>query len=178
MAGVGKGSVASIYNEIEWEWAEQCPKPVILSNALHLPLRDACIEAVVTSPVYGNRMSDHHNARDNSARITYRHKLGRPLHPSNSGQLQWGTKYRDFHIRAWEEVYRVLEPGGRFILNIADHIRAWGRNYVSAWHLYTCQEIGFEYVKGRTVGTPGMRMGQNGQARLGFEYIYYMEKKA
>lgn len=178
MAGVGKGGVASLYNELEWEWAEQCPRPVMVGNALQLPIRDNSIEAVVTSPVYGNRMSDHHDAKDNSTRITYRHKLGRPLHPANSGQLQWGSRYRDFHISAWKEVYRVLEPGGRFILNIADHVRssAGGRQYVSTWHLFTCQHIGFQYVKGRTVKTPGMRMGQNGQARVGFEYIYYMEK--
>ena len=120
--------------------------------------------------------SDHHNAQDSSTRVTYRHKLGRPLHPANAGQLQWGSRYRNLHIDIWHEVWRVLRPGGRFILNIADHIRAGERAYVSTWHLYICQQIGFRYVKGRTVDTPGMRYGENGKKRVGYEYVYYFEK--
>ena len=42
-----------------------------------------------------NRMADHHEARRRPAlRHTYRHALGRPLTPGNSGALQWGEEYR------------------------------------------------------------------------------------
>lgn len=176
LAGVGTGGVATHYNELELEWAAQCEGQVTVADARNLPYPDATFAAVVTSPVYGNRMSDHHEARDNSTRITYRHKLGRPLHPSNTGQLQWGSKYRNFHLDIWHEVWRVLEPGGRFILNVADHIRKEERRYVSSWHLDACKQVGFRYVKGRTVNTPGMKYGDN-RTRVGYEYVYFLEKE-
>ena len=51
---------------------------------------DATFDMVVTSPTYGNRMADHHNAKDGRRRITYTHNLGRTLTPGNSGAMQWG----------------------------------------------------------------------------------------
>ena len=178
MAGVGHGNLAHFYNELEPEWAEQCKGGVTVGDARSLPYASSTFDAVVTSPVYGNRMSDHHDAKDSSTRVTYRHKLGRPLHYANTGQLQWGSAYREFHISIWQEVLRVLQPGGRFLLNVADHFRLDERMYVSQWHLYTCQNLGFRYVKGRTVGVPGMRYGENRGKRVGYEYVYYFEKGA
>ena len=77
----------------------------------------------MTSPTYGDRLADHHDARDGSVRHSYKHDLGRDLHPDNSGAMQWGPAYRDFHTAAWVEVRRVLRPGGRFVLNVKDHVR-------------------------------------------------------
>ena len=79
--------------EIEPEWAEQaraagCITTTGDSRQMHYP--DAMFDAICTSPTYGNRMADHHEARDASPRHTYRHVLGRPLTPGNSGALQWG----------------------------------------------------------------------------------------
>jgi len=80
-------------------------------------------DAVVTSPCYGNRMADHHNAKDTSTRRTYRHVLGRELTPGNSGGMQWGPEYRHFHNLAWAKVRRTLPGGGLFVLNIKNHVR-------------------------------------------------------
>lgn len=71
--------------EIEPEWAAMHPRTIV-GDALHLPFADGSFDVICTSPVYGNRLSDHHN----------RHTLGRPLHPQNSGQLQWGKPYVTF----------------------------------------------------------------------------------
>lgn len=75
--------------EIEPEWASMHPRTIV-GDALHLPFAAKSFDAVITSPTYANRLADHHEAKDGSVRHSYRHDLGRPLHPSNSGQLQWG----------------------------------------------------------------------------------------
>ncbi len=125
--------------EIEPEWAA-LSSGIRVGNALALDLPTASVDAVVTSPAYGNRMADHHNARDGSPRHTYRHALGRPLHPQNAGALQWGPgkagdAYRAFHARAWREARRVLRPGGLLILNLKNHIRVGCEQDVTFWHI-------------------------------------------
>jgi hypothetical protein len=82
--------------ELEPEWASQHPRTMV-GDARALPLPDATFDMVVTSPTYGNRMTDHHNAKDGSRRITYTHNLGRTLTPGNSGAMQWGEDYRQLH---------------------------------------------------------------------------------
>src|SRR5207302_7210410 len=72
--------------EIEPEWADLHPH-THCGNALDLPFADAVFDVICTSPTYGNRMADHHDAKDDSRRNTYRHALGRPLHADNSCQL-------------------------------------------------------------------------------------------
>ena len=66
-------------------------------------------DAVVTSPCFGNRMADHHNAKDNSKRHTYRHYLGRELTKGSAAGMQWGEEYKHFHTEAWLEAKRVLK---------------------------------------------------------------------
>ena len=129
--------------EIEPEWANLHPATIV-GNALALPFADASFDAVVTSPCYGNRFADHHNAKDGSRRRSYRHDLGRPLHPANSGQLQWGPAYRAFHERAWAEVRRVLKPDGMFVLNVSNHIRGGVKQPVVQWHCVRAHAIGFQ----------------------------------
>lgn len=156
--------------EIEPEWAATHPRTT-LGNALNLPWPDGFFDAAVTSPTYGNRMADHHTARDDSRRNTYRHALGRPLHPANSGAMQWGDPYRTFHTAAWTELARVLCPGGRFVLNIKDHIRRGQRQPVTAWHCATLTHLGFTENEHRHVACPGQRFGANGGARIEYESV-------
>lgn len=93
--------------ELEPEWATMHPRTTI-GNVLSIPWDNNYFDAICTSPCYGNRMADHHDAKDGSSRNTYAHALGRKPHCNNAGLLQWGEDYRRFHIRAWSEESVIL----------------------------------------------------------------------
>ncbi len=156
--------------EIEPEWAA-CHPRTTLGNALSLPWPADYFDAICTSPTYGNRMADHHDARDASHRRTYRHMLGRALHADNAGAMQWGDKYRTFHIAAWTEARRVLQPGGAFVLNIKDHIRGGEVQHVTEWHVKTLCGLGFVERDHKRINTPSMRYGRNGDKRVEYESV-------
>lgn len=162
--------------ELEPEWATLHPRTLV-GDALELPFREESFDAIVTSPTYGNRMADHHDAKDGSERNTYKHKLGRDLHPHNSGQFQWGQKYRGFHQAAWEEVWRTLKPGGLFVLNVSDHIRKGVVQPVAKWHRDTILEsFDCKLENEFTVNTPRNGFGQNGSVRVEHEFVYTIRK--
>jgi DNA modification methylase len=98
------------------------------------------------------------------------------LHPSNAGQLQWGEAYRLFHAVAWTEVYRVLVPGGRFILNISDHIRDRKVVPVSKFHVEVIRDLGFTLQEQIVVPTPRLRQGAN-RERVEHENIFVFERQ-
>lgn len=65
LAGIGSlGLPGLVHSELEIGWAAQCPRPTVAANAMALPFRGGAFRGVVTSPVYGNRMSDHYKAAD------------------------------------------------------------------------------------------------------------------
>lgn len=162
--------------EIEREWATM-RAGTIVADALWLPFPDGAFDAIVTSPCYGNRLADHHNARDDSTRRSYTHDLGRTLHPSNAGSMQWGDEYRGFHSAAWCEVWRVLKPSGRFVLNVKDHVRKGEFQEVPAWHYTTCVSVGFTPTASFTVETPSMKYGDlKTLARAPHEWVYVFDK--
>lgn len=160
--------------EREPEWA--AIQGAIVGDVHALPWPDDYFDAVVTSPTYGNRMADHHHAKDGSKRNTYTHTLARELHPNNSGKLQWGAEYRRFHAKAWREVRRVLRPQGRFVLNIKDHIRKGQVMPVSRFHRLLLLLLDFDLVKQQQISTPGNRQGENGAARIDYEWVMTFEK--
>lgn len=158
--------------EIEPEWANMTPG-ILCANALDLPFEDDYFDAICTSPTYGNRLADHHTPgpNDKSFRLTYRHVLGRELSKDNSGKLQWGPAYRHFHVRAWGEAVRVLRPGGRFILNISDHVRNGKVMPVSAWHRSTLETLGCVHMQTLEIETPRLKRGANTDKRVPYENI-------
>lgn len=158
--------------EIEPEWAA-LDERITVGDALALPFDDCTFDAICTSPTYGNRMAD--TLIDKYDRITYTSKLGRKLHANNSGGMQWGKKYRDFHERAWGEALRVMKEGGAFVLNIKNHIRAGAEQDVTAWHVSALEAMGMTQVNRTDVPTPSMRWGQNGNARVSFESVILFE---
>lgn len=178
--------------EIEPEWAMQAAErgTTWCGNFFDLPTADVAgvyryFDAVVTSPAYGNRMADNHQPgpEDTSTRITYRHKLGRPLTPGNSGGMQWsakpGNEYRMFHRRAWRQVAQMLVPGGVFVLNVKDHVRKGEPQGVPEWHRRIVEARGFECVETVKVPTRGMGFGANqydGKSKIDHEIVYVFER--
>ena len=161
--------------EIEPEWANM-HHDTLVGDATDLQFVGDTFDAVVTSPTFGNRMADHHNARDGSVRRTYTHDLGRTLHPNNSGWMQWGEAYRDLHKLAWAEAYRVVKPGGIMILNSKNHIRAGKEVDVTSWHIGALCKTGFEFVHSYSIHAQGMKAGVHREKRTAHELIIRFQK--
>lgn len=182
-AGVGKLALIKehgytgkvVCNELEPEWANTTTYDVdewhIGDAASMLWANDNSFDAICTSPTYGNRMADHHNAKDGSRRITYTHCLGRQLDERNTGRMQWGTEYCKKHIDVYKECKRVLKPDGLMIVNISDHIRQKRVVNVVDWHKSTLFLFGFTPIKYIIIETRRMRYGSNAKSRVPVEWI-------
>lgn len=161
--------------EIEPEWAAMHPRTT-LGSALALPWKAHTFDAICTSPAYGNRLADA-LLLDKWKRFSYANALGRKLHPNNGGGMKWGPKYRAFHFDAYIEAYRVLMPGGIFVLNMKDHIRNGQRQFVTKWHVEALCSIGFVFQEERHIKTPSLRYGQNHEARIEYESVIKLSKE-
>lgn len=172
-------NIETVGIELEPEWATK-HEDTRQGNALELTasIPPASVDAIVTSPTYGNRMADHHNASDDSVRNTYKHTLGRDLSDDNSGQLQWGDDYRAFHEKAWREAVEVLKPGGTLTLNIKNHIRGGEVQRVAEWHVDCLYSLGMHMVALDIVPTKGLPSGSNADVRTLAEFVMTFRKAA
>ena len=166
--------------EIESEWAEYHHK-TIQGDSRNLPYADGSFAVVATSPTYGNGMGQRkpYMNRSKGVRHSYADRLGRELTAGNTGAVRWGKEYCDLHYLVWAEVARVLNVGGRLLLNFKDPIRKGQLMPVSGWHLAVLAEFGIIYQGAVPIATPGMRAGEHASHRIGSgEIIFVCDKLA
>lgn len=166
-AGIGgihelhaQGGHNTVGVELHPAWAAAHPRNQV-GDATALPADwSGLFDAYVTSVVYPNRMTDHHDAKDPcktcagtgnlnaahdeldehdgpvcpnckgsglSKRNTYAHNLRRAGHepvggPTDATLMGWGPAWRDLHVQALAEAYRVVRPGGLLVVNISNHL--------------------------------------------------------
>lgn len=163
--------------ELEPEWAKQSPHTIVGdSRKIYAYFGEPLFDAIVTSPCYGNRMADHHNAREGSKRNTYKHTLGRDLSEGSSAGMQWGDEYREFHEDVWAQCVKILKPGGVFVLNMKDHVRKGAIQHVTDWHLEVLTGLGLEVEHSYWIEAKGNRQGENGDVRVDHETITVLRK--
>jgi hypothetical protein len=183
-AGVGtiheladRCQVSTIGVELEPEWADLHPHTVCADALTIDELFEDQFDVIATSPAYGNRMADHHDARDGSHRNTYKHMLGRDLTDGSSAAMQWGPEYRGLHSAVWRKCFNVLSDGGLFILNIKDHVRDGGVQHVTSWHVdRLCRVLGLRLIAHHIIPGPGLPSGENEDLRVVGEEIYVFRK--
>jgi hypothetical protein len=175
----GTGRIHQLPNEtigieIEPEWAA-LHDDTICASALALPFDNHSFDAIVTSPTYGNRLADAGYSATPDRRHSYTFDLGRKLSDENSGGMYWGGRYRTFHETAWAEANRVLRSGGRFVLNIKDHIKLHERQFVTGWHVtHLMQTYGYSLLWCEDLNTSGLPT-VDGKLSLP-EQIFVLEK--
>lgn len=162
--------------ELEPEWAGVDPRTICGDSlAWMTEIRDEGVtrfDGVVTSPVYGNRMSDHHDAKDGSRRRSYKFDLGRDVSEGSSCEMYfWQPEYQAFHLAAWSLAFGVTRDGGLMHLNVKNFIRNREPQYVVAWHMGALKRVGWKIEKVVQVGVPGLRDGENYEARFDTEAI-------
>ena len=171
-----RGPVWIYGREIEAEWAAEAAgngcDHVSVGDSRCLPWGKGVFEAVTTSPAYGNRMADACDWAPGRKHSTYtsalRETVGDPtrdLRPGNAGALQWGDAYRRLHREVWAECWRVLRPGGRLVLNVADHYRDGKLQGVPKWHVSALLGIGFHTLDVAEVETQRYGFGANADLR-------------
>lgn len=187
-AGIGRiHELADLYAtlgvELEPEWAAAHPQTLCGNSRdlRSLGLPTAGVDAIVTSPAYGNRLADSYDGRDGTRRYTYRISLDRPLSDDSGAAMHWregrgGDAYRELHTAVWAEATAVLRPRGIFVLNVSNHIKGGEVQRVAEWHLATLLGMGYHLVRIDPVDTPGMRHGANGELRTEGELLIVLRR--
>jgi hypothetical protein len=165
--------------EIQAQWANLHAQTHV-GNALALPDDwTGRFDGIITSPCYGNRFADHHNAHDSSTRRSYTHDLRTmtgddtlELEPDNTGTLYFRQpRYESDHRRAWAECHRVTRDDALMFLNLSNFIDRGAEQPVVGMHIKLLAQTGWTYKTREVVQTPRMRRGANHEARVEHEVI-------
>ena len=171
--------VYTVCSELEPEWAQRSPtewgETHTGLHAFHAlsagPMRPLGYQRwIVTSPVWGNRMADHHDAKDDSERLTYRHRLGRPLSQGSSCSLAWGEDYQAWHRAFLDRAFESSFAGERMIIEIGDHLRTLNgrtlRAQVTAWWIKAGIAAGWHLDEAKRLPVGRLRNGANYDVRI------------
>ena len=178
--------------EIEADWAA-CHHRTEVGDATALRFQAGAFDAVMCSPVYPGRMTDHHDNRDShkacagkgcracngtgiSPRKNYRVALGRMPSEGSAAVMGWGAPYRILHRTAAAEMVRVVAPGGMIAINMSDSIG--GGKVIPAvdWWRWTMEDVGLKITRVLPVQTPRMLAGANRELRAEHEVVIVARK--
>lgn len=122
--------------EIEPEWANMDPRTIV-GDATRLPFPDRSFWAYITSPCYGNRMADHHDAKekckacDGGGTVQVVHEGRRPKVTTETCSKCWGKGYRAYKRNTYKHTLDRKRSDG-----IVDDLHPrntgamqWGPNY-------------------------------------------------
>lgn len=162
----------------------------VVGDAADLDYEDGSFHAVITSPDFGNRGSDHHNAKDThkpcqgrgckgcgglgvSLRRSYTHDLryvtgdmSYQLDPANSGRYRsTDPRYWERQAAYWAEAFRVLKDGGLMVVDVKDGVEAGRVVAVVEPHRQLLESVGFAIETLIPLPMPGLRNGANGELR-------------
>jgi len=198
-----KGKISA--NEIEPKWGgvstivEQKRRGVDIStigDSRHLKNKDNSVQAIFTSPTYGNLMG----LKSPSKKDSYQAFAGGKLEKGNTGGEVWGPKYEQLHREVYDEAFRVVRPGGYFVLNMKDKpITATSQknrwipkkgstvfvedNIMKAtdWHVKALEDAGFKTVDRMTFDEPNIIKGSGTQKfgrkfSVGYEDVVVLQK--
>jgi hypothetical protein len=196
---LGSAAVIEVVGvELQPEWGDEA---TVQGDATDLPAEwSGRFDVVATSPCYGNRMADHHDAADRckacagtggdgdgpcptckgtrlSWRNTYAHALrrqGGDLVPGSAAGLQWGRAYRRLHADAIMEMLRCTIEGGLVLVNMSNHLRDGEEQLVAEWWVNELLVRQCSIVEVRRVRTRRQRHGANGEARVDGELVIAM----
>ena len=167
--------------ELEPEWASYSHPRLACGDARDLRFLQQKFDVIAVSPSWGNRDADRTGEWwDNADRRTYAAALGRNVTRGSLCLPFDDVEYKRGHRAAWTECARVLRPGGRFFINVKDHIRNGKEVHVSAWHWAVLHSLGLhplplEHLKLHTLGRMS---GANHTARVTVENLYVFKKES
>ena len=182
----GSGKVASIKNLIQCEvhcndiekgWKEDYPVDKWYNqDAEFLDTNGILYDAIITSPTYGNRMADHHNAKDGSKRITYTHRYGEKLSEGNTGVMHFGKEYKLKHTNIFRHLIHLIHNNGLVMVNVSNFIRRGEEVDVVGWWKEMLSSLGLVFVEEVLIDTPRMRFGANREKRVNKESLLIYKK--
>lgn len=185
LAGIGRihrlarpGKVRTIGMEIEEPWAA-CHADTMCGDSIAwmegATYQATTFDVICSSPPYGNRFSDSHNAQDGSRRRSYTHDLGRQLTDGNSGSMPYGPRYWAWSARLYRALPNVLADGGLLLWNVSDFVKGGAVVPAVTWHRGALMGVGFVDDKPpRLIDTRRMGYGENRDARVPSEVVLRM----
>jgi hypothetical protein len=154
--------------EIEREWPGQHRDTAVGDSHVFMAanVNRNKYDAVVTSYVFPNRMTDHHDAKDGSKRHSYKHYLGRDPAEGSSATLGWGKKWRQFHREGFRLMSRVVKKNGLIIIDSKNCYKQRELVLANEWTIRTLAKMGMPLLQVRPVFTRGLTHGQNHEDRV------------
>lgn len=150
--------------------------------------------AIVTSPDYGNRMSDQYLGTPEEQRKRkeegvmprrrgYAISLGRRVSPGSSAGFSFGPQYKALHRRIFTAVTDICLPDAMLALNVSDFYETRpgdeesSRVHVVAFWIELIASLGWVVQRYIPVGTRRFRDGANSDLRVDAETIIVAQLK-